>query len=254
METYFHDMELRVIDDTSVLAEEAAHLFFKHGINEFSADGPRNLTFALSGGSTPRALYEYLALPAQADRIPWSHVEWMFGDERFVSQEDIQSNFRMTREALFDKVAAHHPRVYPVPVNSTDPHEVASQYEKTMKQVFRLVDHRAPAFDFMLLGLGPDAHTASLFPGSQAISETKKLVAANYVDKFGTWRITVTPPVIQAAKTILILASGAEKAQAVRDIMMAPLDVAEYPAQILRNHSGRVIWLLDKSAASELTF
>jgi 6-phosphogluconolactonase len=240
---------VQVLPDPAAVAREAARRFLSRAAEAVERQG--RFTVALSGGSTPRALYQLLTGPEAASLGPpmaWDRAHLFWGDERYVPPDHPDSNYRMTRDALLDHVPVPPGQVYPVPTQYTDPADAAAAYERTLRDVFGLPDSRRPRFDLVLLGLGPDAHTASLFPGTAALRETQRLVVANWVEKFKAWRVTLTAPVLNQAGCILFLVCGAEKTSALRSVWHGPHDPEHYPAQLIRPVDGELVWLIDRAA------
>lgn len=242
--------DIHVSPNPAALAEEAARRFVASARAAVAARG--RFTVALSGGSTPRALLALLAAPPYRDEVDWSSVHVGWGDERRVPPDDEQSNFRMARLALLDHVPIPHEQVYRIPAEEPDPRIAADTYAATLRRLFNLDEGARPRFDLIHLGLGTEGHTASLFPGSPALGETARFVAAPYVEKLSAHRITLTPPVIDAAREVVFLVAGVEKAEIVRTILRGPHNPAAYPAQIVAPTDGRLTWLLDQAAASRL--
>ena len=207
---------------------------------------------ALSGGSTPRALYELLAEPPFRETIDWPRVHLFWGDERFVSADHPDSNYRLAREALISKVPIPSLNVHPIPTEDSDPEAAAARYEETLRHFFVLSEGDVPRFDLVFLGLGADGHTASLFPGSPALSESHRLVVATYVQKLAAWRLTLTPPVLRAARHVIFLVCGPDKASALQEVLKGPYDPQRLPAQLVRPEEGSLTWLVDEAAASLL--
>lgn len=209
---------------------------------------------ALSGGSTPRALYALLAADEFAARIPWPQVDVFWGDERCVPPDHADSNYRMARETLLDRV--------PIPASNIhrmrgeiSPAEAALEYEGVLRAYFAPKSGQGQAqarFDVLLLGLGDDGHTASLFPHTPALREHARWVVENWVAKLDAWRITLTPPAINAATLILFLVAGEGKAQVLRDVLYGPPQTDRYPAQRVQPDGGRLVWMLDAAAAARL--
>jgi 6-phosphogluconolactonase len=196
---------------------------------------------ALAGGSTPKAMYRLLASPALRDRVEWPRVEIFFGDERCVPPDHADSNYRMAREALLDHVPLGADRVHRVQ-GERPPEEAAAQYQQTLA---RLGD--PPRLDLVLLGMGPDGHTASLFPGTPVLTETRALAAAVYVEKLASWRVTMTAPVLSAAAHVLVTVVGAEKAEALATALLA--SAGSVPIQLVRAVDQR--WMVDREAAQK---
>jgi len=205
----------------------------------------------LSGGSTPRPLYELLASPAFASRIDWPNVHVFWGDERCVPPDHPDSNYRMARETLLDHVPLPPDNIHRL-AGELDPATAAADYEAHLRAFFAGDGEAGPRFDLLLLGMGDDAHTASLFPGTAALGETERWVAANYVEKLDAWRLTLTPPALNAAAEIMVLVSGASKADAFHAVLSGPTDPDKYPAQVLNPNNGRLRWLVDSEAADRV--
>jgi 6-phosphogluconolactonase len=201
----------------------------------------------LSGGSTPRASYERLASQSRDD-LPWPQVHLFWGDERFVASSDPRSNARMAREALVDHVAVPPGNVHPIPTDLPSADAAALRYEDTLRAHFP--DSR-PAFDLVLLGLGEDAHTASIFPGSPALVEPARWVMAVAAPVDPRVRVTLTMPVLTSAAQVYVLVSGAGKAQALRRALDPASDPVRYPAAALRSAGDRVVWWADRAAARD---
>ena len=203
----------------------------------------------MAGGATPRSLYSLLS---DQSNVPWDKIFFFFGDERHVPPDDPDSNFRMARESLFSRANVLAENIFRVPAEIPDAENAAQSYEQTLRQFFRLEGKTLPRFDLILLGLGPDSHTASLFPGTAALHEDERWVAANWVEKFKTWRITLTYPVINNAAEIIFMVAGAEKQEALLQVLQGKSDVETYPAQGIHPENGRVLWLVDQAAAGPL--
>jgi 6-phosphogluconolactonase len=239
--------EIRILNTPADLFQAAATEFATLAVQAVQSNG--RFTVALSGGSTPKSLYALLA-GGSIPNIPWERIFFFFGDERFVPPEHPDSNYRMAREAgLFSKVPESN--VFRVPTEGKDADTAARAYEQTLGKFFCLPGGEFPRFDLVLLGLGPDGHTASLFPGTAALNETRSLVVANWVDKFQTYRLTFTLPVINRAACVMFLVSGADKANIVREVLEN--ENANLPSQKVRLADGRLLWLLDRAAGSDLS-
>lgn len=201
------------------------------------------VTLALSGGSTPRKMHEMLA---RKERINWSNVHVFWGDERTVPPDDAESNYRMARETLLDSVGLPDENIHRLK-GELDPVEAATEYEDKLRSVFRLLPGDVPRFDVIVLGMGADGHTASLFPGTDALSETDRLVVANHVPQLDTVRLTFTFPVLNAARLVLFLVAGEDKADAAQQCMLGE---SAPPAGRVRPTDGDLHWLLDAKAAA----
>ncbi len=207
---------------------------------------------ALSGGSTPKALYSLLALPECRNLVDWSRVHFFWGDERCVPPDHPDSNFRMVREALLGKIQIPNENIHRMP-GEREPAEAAAAYEAEIKYFFGVIKPGGwPRFDLIFLGLGEDGHTASLFPGTDAANETAHLVTVVYVQRLQSYRLTLTLPVINAAAQVTFLVSGESKAAIVREILLADGASCSYPAAKVRPSEGRLTWMIDADAAKEL--
>jgi 6-phosphogluconolactonase len=205
------------------------------------------LSVALSGGNTPRAVYSLLA--SEHQQLPWDRIHIFFGDERHVPPDHPDSNFRMASESLLSKVPIPETNVHRIRAE-LDGEAAAAEYDQQLVNFFHLGNHDWPRFDLIFLGIGEDGHTASLFPGSQALTETSRRVAANWVEKFQTFRITLTFPVLNHAAEAVFLVSGSGKAQILSQVLSA--GTRKYPAQNVQPENGRLLWLVDQDAASLL--
>lgn len=200
---------------------------------------------SLSGGSTPKRLYGLLASPEFRNRFPWQHVEWYWGDERVVPHDHPESNYRMVREAMFDKVAVAPEKIHPIPTDGS-PEDAARRYEQTLQRAYgaAVLDQARPLFDVTLLGLGADGHTASLLPDEPVLQERKRWVAAVSHGRPET-RITITYPAIESSHRVCFLVSGREKAAMLRAIRDGGSRV---PAARVRA-AGELLWFVDQAAA-----
>ena len=171
---------------------------------------------ALAGGTTPHLLYQQLATSCASGEVPWGQVQVFFGDERDVPHDHVESNYHMAQKTLLDHVPVEPSAVHPMPADSTDLPQAAADYEQSIR---RIVPGEPPRFDLVLLGLGADGHTASLFPGTDAVAETSKLVTSNFVPVLGRHRMTFTFPLINAARCVILLVTGEDKADAVAALL-----------------------------------
>jgi 6-phosphogluconolactonase len=209
---------------------------------------------AISGGHTPKTAFGLLADPGEPyrDKIPWDKLLLYWVDERCVPPGDPDSNYRMTREALLDKVPLSDKQIFRVR-GELDPEEAAAKYEFEIRQSFRLEGAELPCFDLVLLGMGPDGHTASLFPHTQGLHEIMRVAIANHVpQQKDSWRITLTWPVIDRARDVFFLIEGADKVAALKQVFCGPYDPETYPSQLIRPASHRLTLLLDSAAAAAL--
>lgn len=240
--------DIRVYDDQNSLMQAAAAYATECYNAAISDHG--YFAVALSGGSTPRALFELLAVPENAQHIGWSKVHVFWGDERTVPPDHPDSNYRMAKEALLDFVALPASNVHRIS-GELEPVRAAAEYEQTLRSFFAKRAGKT-RFDLILLGMGDDGHTASLFPDTEALNETERLVVANHVPKLDTWRITLTAPIINDAAHVAFLVAGAGKAAVLKRVLQGPRQPHKLPSQLIQPVDGELVWLLDKAAASEL--
>jgi 6-phosphogluconolactonase len=212
----------------------------------------KRFTLALSGGSTPKSLYTLIAANASTN-LPWDQMFFFFGDERHVPPDDPDSNFRMANEALLSKAPIPASNIFRVPSENPDAEAVAEAYEQTLRGFFAVQPGEFPRFDLILLGLGPDGHTASLFPETAALQEKSRLVVANWVEQLKTHRITFTLPVLNAARCVAFLVSGTKKAPALHEVLEGKEPGEKYPSKLVRPTDGELIWFVDRAAASQLS-
>lgn len=201
---------------------------------------------ALSGGSTPKALYQILAGQEFRNRLDWTKVFFFFGDERNVLPDDPDSNFRLAREYLFEPLQIDAANIFRWQTELDDARRIAWIYECDIEAFF---ESEPPRFDLILLGMGDDGHTASLFPHTEALGETAKTAVANRVEKLNATRLTMTFPVINDAKNVIFLVAGAEKAEALREVLEGEPQPEKFPAQNVKLQDGNLFWLVDKEAA-----
>ena len=207
-------------------------------------------TWTLAGGSTPRRLYELLAQPPHSGQIDWPRVEIFFGDERGVPPDQPESNYRLARESLLDHVPLSPSCIHRIHGESPDLPAEARRYQDKMAAVFGIPSaQQPPALDLIILGLGVDGHTASLFPGQPALEETQRWFAASDSPQPPFRRITATVPLINAARNVIFLVSGADKAAALHQVLDGPRDPSRFPAQLV-TPAGRLVWLVDEAAAA----
>jgi 6-phosphogluconolactonase len=236
--------QVHVFADAQQVAQAAAERFVAAAAAAIRATG--RFSVALAGGSTPQRAYELLADQPLRAQVDWAHVHLFFGDERCVPPTDPQSNFRMASLALLDHVGLPPRNVHRM-IGEADPSAAASVYEAELRVFFAAQPW--PAFDLLLLGMGDDGHTASLFPGSAALKEQQRWVVANRVEKFQAFRLTLSPPAINAARHILFSVTGPAKAQRLQEVLHGPRDPMRLPSQLISPTGGNLEWLLDKAAA-----
>ncbi|HXI02007.1 MAG TPA: 6-phosphogluconolactonase, partial [Candidatus Saccharimonadales bacterium] len=209
-------------------------------------------TVALAGGSTPRRLYTLLAEAAAGQAPAWGRIHIFWGDERHVPPDHAQSNYRMVRETLLDRISIPEGNVHRVLAETADAEAAARDYEREIRRFFGCGEEGIPSIDLVLLGLGTDGHTASLFPGSPLLDESRRLVAAAPASVPGPDRISMTLPLINRAASIVFLVSGASKADAVRRVLATDGDADPLPARRVAPRDGRLLWLVDEEAAERI--
>ena len=242
--------DLRIAADDVALAHLAAESVVESAAAAIRERG--RFTIALCGGGTPRPAYELLASPAFASRIDWPSVHVFWGDERCVPPSDPMSNFRMADEALLQRVPIPRPNVHRM-LGEDDPSVAAASYELLLRQFFPPgpSDTSEESFDLVLLGLGTNGHTASLFPGRPVLHERRHWTAPDFVEEIAAWRITLTVPILNAARAVSFLVFGIEKADVLRRVLQGPSQPDDLPAQLIQPH-GQFTWLVDAAAASLL--
>ncbi len=249
--TQTYSPEVRVYPDAAAVAEAAAEVFAHVAVRAVAENG--RFYVALAGGSTPRAVYERIADDELSGRrpLPWAGIEIFFGDERCVPPAHAESNFRMAREALLDRVPIPAANIHRI-AGELVPAAAAQAYAAELKRVVPPHHGGLPRLDLVLLGVGQDGHTASLFPDTPALAEKFHSVVANPGPAPDAWRVTLTLPALNAAANVLFLVIGAEKAPMLRRVLRTDTAGASYPAQRVRPTAGWLRWFLDEAAASEL--
>ena len=235
--------EIKINPTPEALATAAAD-FFRSSAQQAIAERGR-FVVALSGGSTPKRLFGILSSEPYISEIDWSNCYFFFGDERYVAHDHVDSNYRMSKENLFDHIPCPAKNIFAITTNSEDADIDAKRYEQS---VFEQLG-KTHSFDLIYLGLGPDGHTASLFPNTSALQERTRIVVAVYVEKFESWRITFTYPLINSARHVMFLAEGDSKAEILHEILEDKNTT--YPAQEIRATTA-LHWYLDQRAASKL--
>lgn len=238
--------QIQIFDTPELLAAATAQRFV---LLAGKATAHHPFSVALSGGNTPRRVYELLATEEFKSKINWEFVHIFFGDERTVPPDDPASNYGMVVTTLISRVPIPNSSVHPIS-GAGDPHENANRYEWELKSYF--AGSAWPRFDLVLLGMGEDGHTASLFPGSAAISEKTAWVVANWVEQLKEFRVTLTAPSINSAAEIMFLVTGANKAARLAAVLNGPNQPELLPAQLIQPEQGELIWMIDKAAASAL--
>lgn len=252
---------VRVYRDPEELALKAARRFAR--LADQYVVGCGRFTVGLSGGSTPRAMFSLLAEHPFVDTVPWSSIYFFWGDERCVPADHPDSNYRMANETLLSKVPVPTQNVFRIPAEIHKPERAAEQYAATLTEFFLAGPgatkrgtaplSNLPRFDLVFLGMGPDGHTASLFPHSAALQAGEQIAVANYVEKFKAYRITLTVATINNARNVTFLAAGADKAEALKNVLDGPHEPELYPSQMIHPSNGTLLWMVDEAAARLLT-
>jgi 6-phosphogluconolactonase len=246
------EREIRILSDGAAIAKRAAQEFVQAAAAAVSARGSFNV--ALAGGSTPKALYSLLVNdPALRSQVPWDKMHLFFGDERHVPPDHPDSNFRMATEAMISKSPLKPEQVTRINAENPDAGQAALEYEKTLRDFFKLKAGDFPRFDLLLVGMGSEGHTLSLFPGTKALHADGRIAVRNWVGKLATDRITLTAPAASNAAEILFMVTGADKALALKSVLEGPFEPDQLPAQSLQPKNGKLLWLVDAAAGSMLT-
>jgi 6-phosphogluconolactonase len=243
---------IRILPDAGTLARAVADLVAARSADAIGARG--RFTLALAGGETPRSAYTLLAAGTYTGSVDWTRVHLLWGDERCVPPDHPRSNYRMARLALLTRVPVPPQQVHRIR-GEDEPHAAAAAYETLLRDLLGSSGANGPPErgpDLVLLGIGPDGHTASLFPGLRAVRERVRWVVAERGGPGALWRVTLTPVVLNAAREVAFIVSGAGKAGALREVLEGPLAPDRLPAQAVRPASGRVTWLVDSAAAAAL--
>ena len=243
--------EIKIVDNAEAMSRLAAQTLVEH-IRE-TLRGQNTYSIVLSGGSTPRRLYTLLADdPGWRGQISWDRIHFFWGDERPVPPDHPDSNYRMAHDAMLSKVDVPPAHIHRMRAEFPDAAKAAEDYTREICRFFDIKDGEVPSFSCILLGMGADGHTASLFPGSPALNESKHLVIANWVDQFQSSRLTLTYPVLNNADLILLLVSGPEKADMLKEVLAGDRAPNRYPVQRIQPKHGMLKWLVDQSAAIQL--
>lgn len=234
-------MNITIFNNLDVLYKKAADTFVE--LSKKAIQKHDKFVVALSGGSSPKAIFSLLASPKYADKIIWNKIYFFWVDERWVSLEDEKSNFKMTLEALLDKVPVNKAQIFPMYKDGIEPEDYAKEYEDQIRNVLGADG----IFDFILLGMGDDGHTASLFPGEKILQEKEKWVDAYYLKPQEMFRITLTEPIINKAEDILIVTFGKSKKHALNEVLNGTYNPELYPLQLIEKKAGVQIFT-DKEA------
>ncbi|KAA0230265.1 6-phosphogluconolactonase [candidate division KSB1 bacterium] len=242
--------KIHILEDVATVAQRAAAEFAALSAEAIRQRG--RFSVALAGGSTPKQMYRLLAIAPLSEKINWQHIHLFWGDERCVPPEHGDSNYRMVHEALIQKIALPAANIHRMPAEYRDLNAAAGSYANELRIFFKSDSAAMPRFDLILLGMGADGHTASLFPETAALAERQRWVVANEVPQLQTHRLTLTFPVINAAAQVWFLATGAEKAEMVALAVQQKRSSRKIPAQLVQPDPGALTWFLDAAAAAQL--
>jgi len=245
---------IRILSDADQLARFAARLFLRRLILTLPIQV--QFTIALSGGSTPKKMFEILGNDERfkkgVEGGAWDYLHFFWSDERHVPPDHAESNYKLAYDSMLSPLGIRESNIHRIKGELEDAGEAARQYEAEILRDFPVSEGQLPKFDLIFLGLGPDGHTASLFPGTKALQDEKRLVVSNWVGKFYTERITMTAPLLNNAACVVFLVSGKDKALPLKAVLEGRYEPEQLPAQLIRPESGKLIWLLDSAAASLL--
>jgi len=237
-------VEVKIFKDLTELAEAVAGEFIRIGNQAISEKG--RFSTALAGGSTPRKAYQ-LVTESHGDNLDWSQVHFFWGDERCVPPDRPESNYKMAYDTLLKYVSVPESNINRMK-GELEPHQAAEKYQKNLHAFFK----DSPGFDLVLLGMGSDGHTASLFPGTGAVFEKHHWVRAYFIPKIDAWRITLTPAIINQSEHVIFMVSGARKASSLKEVLESPQQPERFPAQIIQPEKGTLTWMIDEEAAKML--
>jgi len=244
--------EVTLFPDGNAIARRAAEEFLHAATEAVAQRGA--FTVALAGGSTPKALYTLLATDSTfRDKLPWDRIHFFFGDERHVPPDNDQSNYRMANESLFTKAPIQPSQITRIRAENPDAEKAALEYEQALRAYFKVKDGEYPRFDLVLLGMGEEGHTLSLFPGTKALHATShRFVVRNWVGKLFTDRITLTAPAANQANRVIFMVTRSDKALALKAVLEGPYEPEQLPSQLIQPVNGKLLWLVDQAAGSML--
>ena len=244
--------DIRILTGLEAIARCAAQEFLQAATSAVAEKD--SFAVALAGGSTPKALYSLLVGDAGLRaQLPWDKMHLYFGDERNVGPDHGDSNFRMAAETLISKSPLKPEQVTRIKGEYKDTEKAAQEYEQALRASFKLANGQFPRFDLVLLGMGNEGHTLSLFPGTKALHETKRIAVRNWIGKLYTERITLTAPAVNQAAHVIFMVTGADKALALKGVLEGPYEPEQLPAQMIQPQNGKLLWLVDTAAGGMLT-
>jgi 6-phosphogluconolactonase len=242
---------IRIFDNAEALGAAASRVFIAFARDAVAYNG--RFTVALSGGSTPKRLYQLLTTEPNRSLVDWGRVEVFWGDERCVPPDHPESNYRMAREAMLEHLPIPADHIHRMEAERGDLDAVARDYQDTLARVFNVpASGPPPTFDLVLLGMGPDGHTASLFPHTEALREAARWVVPNRVPQLKTQRMTLTLPILNRSRDVFFLVSGADKAERLVEVLTGPAEPMRLPSQSIQPANGQLFWFLDRAAAARL--
>lgn len=245
------ERHVRLFPTCAEIASHASHQVVRIAAEAVSARDV--FTIALAGGSTPKMLYALLAEhPTLRNSLAWDKMQVFFGDERHVGPGHADSNFQMATDSMLSKVPLEERQIHRIKGEYSDAAQAAAEYEDEIRRTFRLQAGEFPRFDLILLGMGNEGHTLSLFPGTKALRDTQHIVTRNWVGKLYTERITLTAPAANAARNVIFMVTGSDKACALKAVLEGPDEPEQLPAQMIRPASGVLSWLADSAAGAML--
>jgi 6-phosphogluconolactonase len=249
---YQANIEVRILPDAAAIAKRCAQKFVEIAVAAVREKGSFHV--ALAGGSTPKILYSLLVDdPALRSQVPWDKMHVFFGDERHVGPEDPQSNFCMAKEAMFSKSPLQPAQVTRIKGEFPKAEDAAKEYDQALRTYFKLSEGQFPRFDLVLLGMGSEGHTLSIFPGTRALRENRRIAVHNWVGKVLMDRITLTAPAVNNAANVIFMVTGADKAPALTAVLERFYEPDQLPAQLIQPVNGTLLWLVDTAAGSMLT-
>jgi 6-phosphogluconolactonase len=245
------EREVRILPDAATIAKRAAQEFVRAAAAATKQNG--SFTVALAGGSTPKALYGLLVNdPALHAQVPWDKTQFFFGDERHAPPDHPDSNYRMASEAMLSKAPVKPEQVHRIKGEYSDTEKAALEYEQELRSHFKLASGALPRFDLIMLGMGNEGHTLSLFPGTKALRDNGHLVLRNWVGKLYTERVTCTAPVANNAALVMFLVTGANKTLALKAVLEGPYEPEQLPVQLIQPTNGKLLWMVDTAAGAML--
>jgi 6-phosphogluconolactonase len=244
--------EVQAFPDAAAIAHRAAEKIIEASTAAVKERGV--FTISLAGGSTPKTLYNLLATdPTFKSQMPWDKTQFFFGDERHVPPDDAESNFRMAHEAMLSKVSLKPEQVVRIKGEYENTEKAANEYEQALRSWSKLSGADLPRFDVLLLGMGDEGHTLSLFPGTKALHDNGRWVMSNWIGKLFTERITITAPVANNSRLVIFMVTKADKALALKGVLEGPYEPEQLPSQLIQPKNGNLLWLMDTAAASKLS-